>query len=412
MFTRERKRNMQKPLKECELLAPAGDAEALEAALFYGADAVYLGGPRLQLRAKRAGFGEEELIRAVTRIHEHNKKAYIAVNSYAYNEEIDAVPAYARFLKEAGADGVIVSDLGVIAQIRESEPELEVHVSTQANCQNWRSAQVYCSMGVKRIVLAREMNLDQIRQLRDRIPDDVTIEAFVHGAMCVAYSGRCILSSWLTGRSGNRGACAQPCRWNYVLSEETQPGEYFPVFEDGQGTEILSSHDIRMIAHLQELADAGVTSFKIEGRMKTAYYVATVVNAYRRAMDGTMDPELCLAETECVKHRPYETGFYYDHLREGHANDAVDTFDCTFAAKVLGREDGMLVIQQRSPFFVGDVLELIPRAGEGITKIPVTELINKDGEHQSGAPHPMQELRLPCNVPAEAGEFLRKRVCV
>ncbi len=393
----------------CELLAPAGDMEALKAALLYGADAVYMGGPQLQLRAKRAAFDENTLREAICLVHAAGKKAYIAVNCYAYNDEVSRVGDYAKFLYDAGADACIVADIGLLCAIKEAVPELEVHVSTQANCQNYRSARAYHDLGAARVVLAREMSMDQIAELRAKTPKDLMIETFVHGAMCMSYSGRCIISSFLAGRSGNRGECAQPCRWNYVLQEEKRPGEYFPIQEDELGTQILSSHDLCMIEYLDQLKAAGVDSFKIEGRMKTAYYVATVVNAYRRCMDKTADLDFCKAELSCAKHRPYSTGFYFGELKHGHSNDAIDVFDCMFSAKVLGWEDGILTVQQRSPFAVGDTLETIARTGK-TGYLHIESLQNEDGEYQDRAPHPMQVLRIPYDIPMVEGEFLRKRV--
>ncbi len=392
-----------------ELLAPAADMEALEAALFYGADAVYAGGPCLQLRAQRVGFDMATLEKAIQRVHDAGKKLYVAVNAFAGNDDVDRAGAYAKTLQGMGADAAIVSDLGVFCAMRDAAPQLELHVSTQANCCNYRAAQAYYEMGAKRIVLAREMTLEQIAQLRDRTPPQLTLEAFVHGAMCMAYSGRCMISSFLTGRSGNDGSCAQPCRWNYALMEEKRPGEYFPVCEDEAGTQILSSHDLCMIDHLEALRRAGVTSFKIEGRMKTAYYVATVVNAYRRRMRTPDDAAFCRQELECIRHRPYQTGFYFDALRHGHANDAVERCDCVFAAKVLRYADGMVWLQQRNAFAVGDTLETIARTGQ-TQRIAVTALFDEAGEACARAPHPMQVLRMPCSVPLAAGELLRKRV--
>ncbi|MBQ3575315.1 MAG: U32 family peptidase, partial [Clostridia bacterium] len=295
-----------------ELLSPAGDLERLETALRFGADAVYCGGPMLQLRSGNVGFTMESLAIGVKKCHEKGKKIYVTVNAFANNSEVDAVSDYARALYDMGVDAVIVSDLGLISQIRRSVPKLPVHVSTQANCLNYAAANAYYDMGVKRIVLGREMSLKEIRELRKRIPDDLELEAFVHGAMCMSYSGRCMISAYLTDRSANRGACTQSCRWKFHLTEETRPGEFFPVVEDERGTTILSSFDMNCIDFLDQIMEAGVVSFKLEGRMKSPFYVATVTNAYRKRIDGILSGtatkesvQLLRRELCAASHRPY-----------------------------------------------------------------------------------------------------------
>ena len=273
-------------MNQLELLAPAGDLECLRTALRFGADAVYVGGPQMQLRAGSVGFSMDDLAEAVREAHALNRRLYVTVNAFASNSEIDALSDYAQALKALGADAVIVSDLGAIAAIRRAAPDLDVHVSTQANCLNYAAAQVYADLGATRVVLGREMSLTEIAELRAKTPASLELEAFVHGAMCMAYSGRCMISAYLAGRSANRGACAQSCRWTYHLMEEKRPGQFFPVEEDDRGTTILSSLDLCCIDFLDRIAAAGVTSFKIEGRMKSPYYVATVVNAYRKRLDA------------------------------------------------------------------------------------------------------------------------------
>ncbi len=392
-----------------ELLAPAGDRESLEAALRFGADAVYLGGELLQLRAKKSAFGGEALIDAVKTAHSRGARVYIAVNSVAKNEEIDAIPGYAQFLRDAGADAVIVSDLGVLAAVKRAAPELEIHISTQASCRNYASAMAYYDLGAKRVVLAREMTLEEIAELRRRTPHELELEAFVHGAMCMAFSGRCIISSFLTGRSGNRGECAQPCRWNYALTEEQRPGEFFPIEERDGYTAILSSHDLNCIDILPELESAGVTSFKIEGRMKTAYYVATVVNAYRRAIDGSAPIDELREELEAVKHRPYSTGFYHGYLRDHHANDGHYTQSRVFVGNVLGWSGGFLKLRQRNRFEVGDELEILS-PGRSPRAFTVESITTEEGESREVAPHPNEVLYVPCPHAAEPGDFLRRRV--
>ena len=295
-----------------ELLAPAGGREQLEYAVHFGADAVYLASDRYGMRRRADNFTEEDLPDAVAFAHAHGVKVHVTVNTVMSDADTDDLPRYFRFLQSIGVDAVIVSDLGAISIAREVAPDLEIHLSTQASCQNAASALAYYALGVKRVVLAREMSLEAIRELRSRIPDDLEIEAFVHGAMCMAYSGRCLISDFLTGRRANVGHCTQPCRWKYSLVEETRPGEFFPIEEDDSGSFIMSSHDMNMLNHLDALAAAGVNSIKIEGRAKGAYYVASTVNAYRHVLDGA-DPQVWQAELETTSHRPYSTGFYFGH---------------------------------------------------------------------------------------------------
>ncbi len=390
-----------------ELLVPAGDMESLTAALRFGADAVYVGGELLQLRAKTAGFTREGLSEAVRLAHNAGRRLYVTVNALAKNEEILPLSEYARFLRETGVDAAIVSDVGVIDTFKKAAPELELHLSTQASCQNYAAARVYHEMGVKRVVLAREMSVPEIAELRAKTPETLELEAFIHGAMCMAVSGRCILSSYLTGRSGNRGACAQPCRWSYALTEEKRPGEYFPVIEEDGYTAILSSHDLCCIDMLDELRDAGVTSFKIEGRMKTAYYVATAVNAYRMAIDGG-DLSLCREELELLKHRPYSDGFYHGYLKEHHINSGRYAHGAVFVANVLEAGEGFITVRQRNHFRVGETLEVLS-PGKPPERFEVTEILTETGEARDAAPHPNEILRLPCPVRAQAGDFLRRR---
>lgn len=395
-------------MKNIELLSPAGDWECIEAAVRFGADAVYLGGDLLQMRAKKTAFSRDDVIRAADYLHAHGKKLYVTVNSFAKNEEISRCGEYARFLRSANVDAVIISDLGVMAQFASAAPELDIHVSTQANCMNYATARVYQSLGAKRIVLAREMNIDEIAELRQKLDPSVELEAFVHGAMCMAYSGRCLMSAFMTGRSGNRGECAQSCRWTYSLVEQKRPGEYFDVEEAAAGAMILSSHDLCCIHMLDELKNAGVQSFKIEGRMKTAYYVATVVNAYRRAMDGTLPLNVCRQELECIQHRPYADGFYHGELKLNHLNSGEYVTRYRFMGNVLGWEDGMLKIRQRNRFQVGDTLEaLSPRHMPCAFR--VESIRNEAGEYQDAAPHPNQILYVPCPTPLEKGDMLRKK---
>lgn len=393
---------------KAELLAPAGDMESVDAAARFGADAVFIGGDFLQLRAKKAGFTREDVTAAADFLHARGKKLYVTVNSFAKNDEIAHCGDYARFLRDAGADAAIISDLGVMAAFAKAAPDLDIHVSTQANCMNYGTAKVYADLGAKRIVLAREMTLQDIADLRAHLDPQVELEAFVHGAMCMAYSGRCILSSYLAGRSGNRGECTQSCRWNYALVEEKRPGEYIPIEEEDGHTAILSSHDLCAVDLLHDLEKAGVASFKIEGRMKTAYYVATVVNAYRRAMDGTMPLSQCRDELERIQHRPYATGFYEGHVAKYHHNDGQYIQQYRFMANVLSWQDGVATLRQRNNFRVGDELEVLSPHSAGLT-FRVERILDESGAEMAYAPHPNQRLTVPCPHPLYPGDMLRRK---
>ncbi len=396
-------------MKRPELLAPAGDMECLETAVHFGADAVYIGGPLLQLRADNVGFDLEGIAEAVKYAHAHGVKLYVTVNCFAKNEEIDAAGEYAKYLHSVGVDAIIVSDIGLISAIHEAEPDLEIHVSTQANCQNFSSAKVYWAMGAKRVVLGREMTLEEIVEFRKRIPEEMEIEAFVHGAMCMAYSGRCMISSYLVNRSGNRGGCAQPCRWNYHLVEMKRPNEFFPVEEDEKGTAILSSHDMCAVGFLDKLEEAGICSYKIEGRMKTPFYVATAVNAYRHAIDGDLSMEVIERELDSISHRPYSSAFYFGEMKMSHGNSGAYIQKCVFVGKVLDYSDGFVTIEQRNNFKPGDELEVISPVSTG-EKFTVTEIYDEEGNQREDARLIKQILRLPCPVKLQKGDLLRRRI--
>ncbi|MBQ5667211.1 MAG: U32 family peptidase, partial [Oscillospiraceae bacterium] len=383
--------------------------ECLETAVHFGADAVYIGGPLLQLRADNVGFDREGIAEAVKYCHEHGVKLYVTVNCFAKNEEIDAAEDYAKYLHSVGVDAVIVSDIGLIAKIHESAPELEIHVSTQANCQNYNSANVYWAMGAKRVVLGREMTLDEIIEFRKRIPEEMEIEAFVHGAMCMSYSGRCMISSYLVNRSGNRGGCAQPCRWNYHLVEMKRPNEFFQVVEDEKGTAILSSHDMCAVGFLDKLEEAGICSYKIEGRMKTPFYVATAVNAYRHAIDGDVPMEVIERELDSISHRPYSSAFYFGEMKMSHGNSGAYIQKCTFIGKVLDYSDGFVTIQQRNNFKPGDELEVVSPISTG-EKFTVSKIFDEEGNEREDARLIQQILRLPCPIKLQKGDLLRKRI--
>jgi putative protease len=393
-----------------ELLAPAGDMECVRAALRYGADAVYCGGPFMQMRAEKVGFTRENLEFAAREIHAAGKKLYVTVNCFAYPDEIAPIGEYAQFLKSIGTDAVIVSDLGAIAQIRESAPDLDIHVSTQANCMNGKTAKVYYDLGVKRIVLARELSLDQIRDIRANTPEGLELEAFVHGAMCMSYSGRCLLSAYLAGRSGNRGECAQTCRWNYYLMEEKRPGEYFKIEEDERGSAILSSKELCCIEHLKEFEEAGICSFKIEGRMRTPFYTATVVNAYRMAIDGTAPIEALKKELDTVSHRPFCTGFYFGDPEQLVPDTKGYVRDWLFVATALeASKNGQLRIETRNPFAVGDTLEFLSPGRTGVP-FTVSSITDEDGDPLDRSATPMRILTINAPDDVQPGDILRKKL--
>ena len=339
--------------EKLELLAPAGDRERLLMALRYGADAVYLAGRQFGMRSAAVSFSDEGVREAAALAHAQGAKLYVTVNTLPREEELRALPPYLEFLQDAGADALIIADLGVMALAKHHAPRLGLHVSTQLGVINSATARVLYDMGADTVVLARETPLADIRRIRDNTPPQLRIEAFVHGAMCVSFSGRCLLSNYLTGRDANRGQCAQPCRWKYHLVEETRPGQYFEISEDG-GTHILNSRDMRMIEHLPELIRAGVTSFKLEGRMKSAYYTAAVTNAYRHALDAAMkgeplDPHW-IAETETFSHRPYSTGFYFGEPGEYYADASYFARADVVAVVESCGADGMARLTQRNKF--------------------------------------------------------------
>lgn len=396
-------------MKKPELLAPVGNEEALAAAIRFGADAVYIGGSMLQLRAKSASFSPERLEAAAKELHANGRKLYIAVNALAKSEEIEPLKQYANELREIGADAVIVSDPGVLITIHEACPTLELHVSTQASVQNYAAALAWYRLGARRIVLAREMRIEDIRTLSERIPKDLSLEAFVHGAMCMAVSGRCILSSALLGRSGNRGDCAQPCRWSYHLVEETRPNRFIPIEQEGMTTAILSSRDLNCIALLDELKDAGVSSFKIEGRMKTEYYVAVTVNAYRHAIDGDVPIPLLQNELETISHRPYTTGFYCGELPADHANRGAYLQTHRFCGVVLSVQNGVATVEQRNKFSLHDTLEVVSPACVGVS-FPITSIRDESGQEILTANRVRQILRIPVPDTVRPGDFLRVRI--
>ena len=385
-----------------ELIAPAGDWERLEMALCYGADAVYLAGKEFGMRSAAANFDDDALRRAVGLAHSMGKKVYVTCNTLPREDELNRLPAFLELLQDAKADAVIVTDLGVIALAKRFAPDVALHVSTQLGVVNSAAANVLHAMGADTVVLARELSLEEIRKIRANTPAELKLEAFVHGAMCVSFSGRCLLSNYLTGRDGSRGECAQPCRWKYHLVEEKRPGQYYEITEDG-GTFILNARDLNMIEHLQDLADAGITGFKIEGRTKSAYYTAAVTNAYRHALDAAAErepaPAVWVRETEMVSHRPYCTGFYY-----GDPGQYPDKARYISGADVVAvvescDNDGYAELTQRNRFCVGEELELLCPDAEPIRFI-CDSIEDGEGGSLLEAPHPM--MRVHMNLPRVA----------
>jgi putative protease len=381
-------------------------------AVTYGADAVYLAGTRFGMRASAGNFTDEDMEKAVALCRRHGVKVYVACNTVMRDQDIMLLPAFLERLQSIKADAVIVSDLGALSLAKKYAPSLGVHVSTQAGIMNSESANVFYDMGASRVVLAREMTLGEIAALREKTPASLELEAFVHGSMCVSFSGRCLLSNYLTGRDANSGECAQPCRWKYHLIEEKRPGALMEITEDG-GTFIMNSRDLCMIEHLPAMLEAGICSFKIEGRMKSAYYAAVVTNAYRHALDaveqGAPVPQIWLKEVDKVSHRQYSTGFYFDARGPGqYYDDAMYDSDCDVAAVVERCDDtGNAVLTQRNRFFRGDTLDLLTPGGEPVTFIAAA-LKNGEGTDIESAPHPMMEIRMMLPVKAPKYSIVRK----
>lgn len=400
-----------------ELLAPAGNLEKLRVALVYGADAVYFGGRRFGLRAFSDNFADEEIAAAVAITHAAGKKAYVTVNIFPHNEDLAGLPAYLALLQECGVDAAIISDPGVWRIARAAAPSLPLHISTQANTVNWSAALFWQELGVRRVVLAREMSLADIRDTRAETT--VELEAFVHGAMCVSYSGRCLLSNYFTGRDANRGECAQACRWRYHVAEETRPGMYFPVAEDERGTYVFNSRDLCLLPHLPALAAAGLDSLKIEGRMKSVHYVATVVKVYREALDAcAADPgnftvrEEWRAELAKISHRPYTTGFYFGATgpEDQIYGEATYRQSHDFVGLVRGYDPatGRAAVEQRNNFRVGEEVEVLQPTGANFTQT-IAAMYDADGAPIAVAPHAQQLVHIPVARPVAVLAMLRRR---
>ena len=396
-------------------MAPAGDLDRLRAALRYGADAVYLGSTEFGMRASAASFGERELPEAVKLAHAAGSKVYLTCNTLPRNGEIDRMGDFLRWAGSCGVDAFIVTDLGVLSLLREVLPEAEIHISTQAGVVNWRTAVEFYRMGAKRVVLARELSLEEIREIRRRTPEDLELEVFVHGAMCMSVSGRCLLSNYMTGRDANRGQCAQPCRWKYALVEEKRPGQYYPVFEDDSGSYILNAKDLCLLEHLGELIEAGVTSLKIEGRAKSAYYVSAVTNAYRTAVDGYRAdpehwrcPEWLSEEVRKVSHREYTTGFLFG-IPDQRCTQGGYVRNWDVMAVVDRWEEGRAFCHQRNKFSAGETLELL-EPGVPPEQLPIPELLDADGNAVPDTRHANMPFSFPCPRPIVPGAILRRQV--
>lgn len=400
--------NLSKP----ELLAPAGDMERLVSAVRYGADAVYLAGKSFGMRAAPQNFGEDELREAVKFCHENGVKVYVTCNTLPRNDELAELPGFLTSCGEMGVDAFIISDLGVLALAKEYAPQVERHVSTQTGIVNYAAARACFDLGAKRVVLAREIPLQEIRGIRENTPPELEIEAFVHGAMCVSFSGRCLLSNYMTDRDANRGQCAQPCRWEYFLTEKERPDRHFTIVQEEKGAYILNSNDLRMIEHIPEMTAAGVSSLKIEGRAKSAYYVASVTSAYRRAIDFFWDnpgeplPPEILEETEKISHREYSHGFYFGGEPGQTPDRSHYTRNYELAAVCEGRQGEYLKLKERNRFFRGETVDILQPGREPFTA-ELSELYNEDWEPIDSAPHAEMTVYWKTSADVSAGAYLR-----
>lgn len=392
-----------------ELLAPAGNMERLITAIHFGADAVYLGTTAFSLRNMADNFTMDELNEAVRYAHERGVKIYVTVNAFMRDNELEALPETLKALEDAGVDALIINDPSVVRIARRVAPKLALHLSTQANTLNSEAALFWHEQGIERIVLARELKLSEIKSMREKLPETLELEAFVHGAMCVSYSGRCLLSNYIAGRDSNRGECVQPCRWSYEVRERGSNGEYFTLVSEKEGSFIMNSRDMCMAEHLDEIIDSGIISLKIEGRMKSILYVATVVNAYRMALDGA-DMSVVMDELNRISHRPYTTGFMLDDGAELMAEDSGGYIqDYRIAAVVLDYDSEKKIahIEQRNRFFDGDELSILS-PGDVSRSFKVRGITNEAGEAVDGAPHPCERLFIGCDEPVKAGDILRQ----
>lgn len=405
--------------KKVELLIPANNLNVLKVAVNYGADAVYIGGQVFGLRAKATNFTKEEMAEGIAYAHAHGKKVHVAVNIFAHNRDLEGLKEYLKELGDLQPDALIIADPAIFTMAGEICPQIERHVSTQANNTNYGIFKFWWGLGAKRVVTARELSLEEIREIRKNIPEEMEIESFIHGAMCISYSGRCLLSAYLTGRDANQGECTHPCRFKYHVVEETRPGEYMPVEEDDRGTYIFNSKDLCMIEHIPELIEAGIDSFKIEGRMKTALYVATVARTYRMAIDAyyrskeeyeTLLPTLREEIKKCT-YRQYTTGFFYG--KPNHDTQIYDSNTYIREYTYLGyveevKEDGRVVIHQKNKFLVGDTIEIMKKDGRNL-ETKVLAIYDEHGNAMDSCPHPKQYLELDLDQEVEVFDILREK---
>lgn len=406
-------------MRKLELLIPAGSLDVLKTAVLYGADAVYLGGEAFGLRAKAKNFTNEEIKEGIAFAHERGVKVYITANIFAHNDDLAGVEEYFTELKEIKPDALIISDPGVFEIARRILPEMEIHISTQANNTNYGTFLFWYKQGAKRVVTARELSLKEIREIREHIPEDMEIESFIHGAMCISYSGRCLLSNYFTGRDANRGACTHPCRWKYSIVEETRPGEVMPVYENERGTYIFNSKDLCMIEHIDDIIDAGIDSLKIEGRMKTALYVATVARTYRKAIDDYLkDPEIYKEnmawyqeQIKSCTYRQFTTGFFYgkpDETTQIYDNNTYEKGYTYLGYAEEKREGGLYRITQRNKFLLGETIEVMKPDGRNL-KVSVKGIFDEEGQAMESAPHPQQTLYVDLGTEVEVYDILRRR---
>lgn len=406
-------------MKKPELLIPASSLEVLKIAVIFGADAVYIGGEAFGLRAKAKNFSLDDMKEGIRFAHAHQAKVYVTANILAHNRDLLGIREYFTELKEVEPDALIISDPGVFTLAKEICPEIEIHISTQANNTNYETYRFWHRLGAKRVVSARELSLTELRELRSQIPDELEIETFIHGAMCISYSGRCLLSNYFTGRDANQGACTHPCRWKYAVVEETRPGEYLPVYENERGTYIFNSRDLCMIEHIPELTEAGIDSFKIEGRMKTALYVATVARTYRRAIDDYFVSEETyranmpwyLDQIVNCTYRQFTTGFFFGKPDESSQIYDNNTYvkEYTYLGIVGGiNEKGICRIEQRNKFAVGETIEIMKPDGRNIPVV-VRGIQDEDGNEMESAPHPKQILYIDLGQPLAEFDILRRQ---
>ncbi|HJH50575.1 peptidase U32 family protein [Merdimonas faecis] len=403
--------------KRPELLIPASSLEVLKTAVIFGADAVYIGGEAFGLRAKAKNFSKNDMREGIAFAHEHGAKVHVTVNILAHNDDLPGVEEYLKELKELKPDALIIADPAIFEMAKEICPDIDRHISTQANNTNYGTYLFWWKQGAKRVVSARELSLKEIREIRDRIPEEMEIESFIHGAMCISYSGRCLLSNYFTGRDANQGACTHPCRWKYAVVEEKRPGEYLPVYENERGTYIFNSKDLCMIEHIPEMIDAGIDSFKIEGRMKTALYVATVARTYRKAIDDYLEnldkyeanmPWYLDQISNCT-YRQFTTGFYFGKPDEEAQIYDNNTYirEYTYLGIIGGERDGLYRIEQRNKFSVGETIEIMKPNGENI-QVTVQKILDEEGQEMESAPHSKQVLYVDLEGKAEKFDILRR----